>query len=931
MKTLKQKSIALLLASAIVLPLMPMSALGAAEWDIGPIAVPAASMGAPDPVSVPVDALDKTTEPAATESTSDAEAAKGPADDTPGSDAAGADISETETATAPAPDAENAIDTTESALSVTDEINAMSAIRPMASTIPVTFTAGEDVAAIKSKVQYALENAEKGDTVTVDCSGSKTNANDTLDLVIKEGVTLQWRARYGGSIGVPLISVSGKGIFEVVLASSSYSIANRGAGSVIAVESEAKVLITRGSITSSSGDAIVFNGANNYTVLEVALNGVVSSSSGSAITSNAQNGHVLIEGGAISSSGENPTINFVGADVEVASGAVSAGNGSAISSGGVITIRGGSVYNSSSTKAAVYSSSSAQTVFISGNCSVSANGSSSAVDAKKIIVSGGTVSAENGPTIYARNISGGSTVSINGGFVNSNTGDVVYADRPEIGGVRINGGTVTAKTGLAVSASVSGSGSYVVISGGTLFAYGAKLVGKGNVVYVNKYDSPNTDLTTENFQPTGQSVIIAYNSNHSPSSDPEIGSSDYLTVSSDATAEWDIQNSSHGISYKSPSGSVHGFIKLDVPFSTLHTLTVVNGTGSGKYNEGANASIKASAAPAGQVFNVWTTNKEGAFGDASNANTTFTMPAYPATVTATYRYVAPNLGIDYKDEVLNGLVSGGTYSFNGGDGVIVPGTTYAIPETWMSGETLPIVRKGDGNAASSTPQSLTVPTRPGAPAPKGKGETYDGRNDGRITDVTGAMEWRKSTEGVWHPVSGTEITGLSSGDYYVRLKQAGNSFAGTPAAVNIWKGDPTEITAAVPVKLIFAAFEADKGVITAPKYYIQNMGRNSLDVSIESLAIMDPAETNLTTNPAVDGDMSLKLKGISYGGSSAFDDTGFLTKSDSINKFIGTLTPHGYLYPIKGFTLEGGYVGNFDKAKKPVYMLGFKFALHEYS
>lgn len=70
---------------------------------------------------------------------------------------------------------------------------------------------------------------------------------------------------------------------------------------------------------------------------------------------------------------------------------------------------------------------------------------------------------------------------------------------------------------------------------------------------------------------------------------------------------------------------------------TGHTLTVMNGAGSGTYTEGTVVPISANAPPAGQVFVNWT----GAAVQNSNAaSTTLTMPASNTTVTANYTTAA---------------------------------------------------------------------------------------------------------------------------------------------------------------------------------------------------------------------------------------------------------------------------------------------------
>lgn len=68
--------------------------------------------------------------------------------------------------------------------------------------------------------------------------------------------------------------------------------------------------------------------------------------------------------------------------------------------------------------------------------------------------------------------------------------------------------------------------------------------------------------------------------------------------------------------------------------SKYYTLTVENGTGDGSYLKGATVSIQATYDPVSHNFINWTTSDGGGFADANSANTTYTMPANNATVSA---------------------------------------------------------------------------------------------------------------------------------------------------------------------------------------------------------------------------------------------------------------------------------------------------------
>jgi Divergent InlB B-repeat domain/Fibronectin type III domain len=68
--------------------------------------------------------------------------------------------------------------------------------------------------------------------------------------------------------------------------------------------------------------------------------------------------------------------------------------------------------------------------------------------------------------------------------------------------------------------------------------------------------------------------------------------------------------------------------------SPEYPLTVTNGTGSGNYLVDKQVTITANAAPAGQQFAAWTGNVSVA--NTTSATTTLKMPAYAASITATY-------------------------------------------------------------------------------------------------------------------------------------------------------------------------------------------------------------------------------------------------------------------------------------------------------
>jgi len=75
------------------------------------------------------------------------------------------------------------------------------------------------------------------------------------------------------------------------------------------------------------------------------------------------------------------------------------------------------------------------------------------------------------------------------------------------------------------------------------------------------------------------------------------------------------------------------------PSITKYAVTVEGGSGGGQYAVGATVTITANTV-SGKVFGKWTSSDGVTFADANKVTTTFTMPAKPVKVTATYEVAA---------------------------------------------------------------------------------------------------------------------------------------------------------------------------------------------------------------------------------------------------------------------------------------------------
>jgi len=88
-----------------------------------------------------------------------------------------------------------------------------------------------------------------------------------------------------------------------------------------------------------------------------------------------------------------------------------------------------------------------------------------------------------------------------------------------------------------------------------------------------------------------------------------------------------------------------GTFTYTAPPAPTYALTLNNATAipAGPNAAGTTITLTANPAPAGQVFDKWTTSNGGAFANPTASPTTFTMPAAATTITATYRAAAAAL------------------------------------------------------------------------------------------------------------------------------------------------------------------------------------------------------------------------------------------------------------------------------------------------
>ena len=153
--------------------------------------------------------------------------------------------------------------------------------------------------------------------------------------------------------------------------------------------------------------------------------------------------------------------------------------------------------------------------------------------------------------------------------------------------------------------------------------------------------------------------------------------------------------------------------------------------------------------------------------------------AQETTPAATFTATGPDSG------KLSNLVSGGEYAVTGAATTTFTASGTEHDLTGISAGTLSIVKKGNGTTTTdSTAQTITV-TKASTPSTVTAVDCTAAGNDGKLKNVTTAMEYQKSGDSAWTDCGGTEVTGLTNGTYYVRVKAAGTTLASDNQSVTI--------------------------------------------------------------------------------------------------------------------------------------------------
>ena len=170
-------------------------------------------------------------------------------------------------------------------------------------------------------------------------------------------------------------------------------------------------------------------------------------------------------------------------------------------------------------------------------------------------------------------------------------------------------------------------------------------------------------------------------------------------------------------------------------------------------------------------------------------------PASDATrVTVPNRLPTPMFVGDFVDYASETFPTDGTYQYSL-DNSTWHNCSGATPiSVAAAGSTVYFRKAATDSAFASGSSSFTVPTRPAAPTGlEATDESVDKRDDGSISGVTAAMQYRIQG-GAWADCPEGTISGLADGSYEIRFKATNSALASEIAALTVNKGVPQTFT-----------------------------------------------------------------------------------------------------------------------------------------
>ena len=126
---------------------------------------------------------------------------------------------------------------------------------------------------------------------------------------------------------------------------------------------------------------------------------------------------------------------------------------------------------------------------------------------------------------------------------------------------------------------------------------------------------------------------------------------------------------------------------------------------------------------------------------------------------------------------LTNVESGMKYSLDGGHNwANISGTTATIA-SGVTTNGIKVMQSGNGTTTTDSDAQTIDVTQATTPVTTATDCKSEANNDGKISEVTTSMEYKKSDANDWTDCASATVTGLTPGTYYVREKASGNKLA----------------------------------------------------------------------------------------------------------------------------------------------------------
>ena len=199
---------------------------------------------------------------------------------------------------------------------------------------------------------------------------------------------------------------------------------------------------------------------------------------------------------------------------------------------------------------------------------------------------------------------------------------------------------------------------------------------------------------------------------------------------------------------------------------------------------------------------------------------------------------------------LTGVDNTMKYSVDGGSNWLdITGDNMAITNVTTANGVQVKKPASDANTKlDSDPKIISVTKATAPTTATGVACTTNSNNDGKLQNVTAAMEYKLSTANNWTDGTGSDITGLANGIYYVRVKASGTVLASDYQTVNVpaYSAVPTYSIALDKAGThTFTAADAGYAAQTPATVTVTNTGNSTTGALTVALSGTDAASFEL--------------------------------------------------------------------------------------